>query len=247
MGTNLLQEPLIGALVVNYRDITVRKEAEITLERHRQQIETLNEQLRRAMRETHHRVRNNLQMIAAIADMQVMEGTETIPTHAMERIGSQVRALAAVHDILTFQAREGGEASYVPARDVLGKLTELLRQSAGRREIREELDDVLLTARQGTSLAVVANELILNALKNGPRDVQVAFRLRGREAVLTVEDSGPGFPDGFDPAVAANTGLELVRNIARWDLSASLAFGNRPEGGGLVTLVMPLDAESVAA
>lgn len=233
--------------VASFTDVTAHRERELTLQRRQSEVQALNEQLRRAMRETHHRVRNNLQIIAAIADMQVMEGSATIPVEEVQRIGSQVRVLAAVHDLLTYQAREGGEALYVPARDVLQKLVELLQQSAGSRQIRAELDDVLLTARQGTSLAVVANELILNALKNSDSDVTVSFRLNDGHAELKVLDQGAGFPEWFDPILQAHTGLELVGHIARWDLSAEVRFGNAPEGGGVVTLLMPLDTGAVPA
>ncbi len=199
------------------------------------------------MLETHHRVRNNLQMIAAIADMQVMEGGDTIPTEEVQRIASQVQALAAVHDILTEQAREGGEAHTLSARQVLEKLVELLRETAGVRQIHAECDEIYVSARQGSSLAIIANELILNALKNSPGPVLVSFRIEEGQAVLRVEDSGAGFAESFDPVSSSSTGLELVRNVARYDLNARLHFGNGPEGGGLVTMTMPIQTESVAA
>ncbi len=55
-----------------------------------------------------------------------------------------------------------------------------------------------------------------------------------------MDDSGPGFPADFDPIMQANIGLELVHNVARWDLQADVRFENQPQGGGRVSLSIPL-------
>src|SRR5205823_5741470 len=127
----------------------------------------LNERLRRAMQETHHRVRNSLQLIAALTDMQAYEETGGGTAEEFQRIGGQVRALAAVHDILTHQAGEDGEANDLSAKEVLEKLAGLLRETLQARRLETEIEDIRLSARQGTSLAVVTNELVTNALKYG--------------------------------------------------------------------------------
>ncbi|HZO91258.1 MAG TPA: PAS domain S-box protein [Chthonomonadaceae bacterium] len=214
---------------------------------HLQEIAALNERLRRAMRETHHRVRNSLQLIAALADMPAPEGMEMVPVEELRRLGSQVRALAAVHGILTQQASEGGEANYVSAHEILSQLMELLRQTAPGAHIQADIEEFRLSARQASSLAIVVNELITNALKYGQGEVQIRFHIVADRAVLEVMDNGPGFSEDFDPRIAQNTGLALVDHIARWDLNAEVCFGNRPGGGGQVMVTMPAITESIPA
>ncbi len=79
--------------------------AEGALRRHQAEIELLNVRLQRAMLETHHRVKNNLQVIAALVEMQ---GYSESPLGAtsIRRINTHVRALATIHDLLTQQAKD---------------------------------------------------------------------------------------------------------------------------------------------
>jgi PAS domain S-box-containing protein len=221
-------------------DITERKEAEVRLRAHQKQIEELNGRLRSAMAETHHRVRNNLQFISALADMQIMMDRESVPVSEVRRIGSQVQALAAVHDLLTTEAKTNAGADRLWADDVLAKLAGLLQQTVGKRAVAVRADRVSISGRQASAIVVIANELIINAIKNSDADVEVHFRADGIEAHMSVLDSGPGFPEAFDPKLNANTGLELVHQLSVWDLQGDVQFTNRPEGGACVTLRLPL-------
>jgi two-component sensor histidine kinase/succinate dehydrogenase hydrophobic anchor subunit len=207
----------------------------------------LNQRLQRAMTETHHRVRNNLQIICALADMQVISGDETVPVSEVKRISSQVQALAAVHDILTRESKADAAADTVSASEVLTSLAGLLQQTVSGRAIRVSADDSRITGRQASAVVVVANELILNALKNSESDVEVEFRIVEGAARLVVRDGGAGFPDGFEPARDANTGLELVQQVSTWDLQGSVRFDNLQGGGGCVTVEIPMDAAAPCA
>lgn len=222
------------------REIAERKQAEQEIIRHQHSIEALNQRLQRAMTETHHRVKNNLQVIAAMIDMYLIDGAFQIEAEEIRKLGIHVQTLAALHDLLTQEAREDGQAHYIPVREVLVRLIEMLQQTIGARRIRPHLTDLRLSSRQGTSLALIANELISNAIKYSAGDIEVDFMLECRQAVLCVSDTGQGFPDDFNPVAAANTGLELVSNLSRWDLDGHLQFSNRAQGGACVTLSFPL-------
>jgi PAS domain S-box-containing protein len=223
------------------RSITDRLQAEAETAQHLAEIETLNVQLRRAMTETHHRVRNSLQIISALVDLEAPEPDASVGVEQFLRIGGHVRALAAVHDLLTEQAKLDSTASDLSARDLLRKLVELIRLMAGDRRIEAQVEEARLSIQQGSSLAVITHELMTNAVRYGRSVVEVRFHVRGDSATLEVLDDGPGFPVGFDPVESGNTGLELISQIAVWDLRASeVRFGAQPQGGGLVTLSFPL-------
>ncbi len=212
------------------------------------QVQALNEQLKRAMRETHHRVRNNLQIIAGLIESEVGGGEQMVPARELRRIAGHVHALAAVHDLLTEQAKQVSTATDISAREVLEKLGSLVQHTSAASHIQVKAEDIRLTARQGTSLAIVAHELLTNAAKYGAGTVDLRLRVHDGLATLEVADDGPGFPPGFRAEDAANTGLDLVCHIARWDLRAQeIQFGNRPEGGGIVTLTIPLSYGDVPA
>ncbi|HZT42964.1 MAG TPA: MASE1 domain-containing protein [Chthonomonadaceae bacterium] len=217
------------------------------IKRYQAHIEALNEQLRRAMLETHHRVKNNLQIIASMIDMQLMQDTETLPVKEIERLASHVRTLAIVHELLTHEAKESGQAHAVAAREILEKLLSLLQQTAPEREIRACLEDTLLPIREATSLALVTNEIVHNAIKHGRGPVEVHFTVRDDAATLAVSDDGPGFPDGLTPSSTDTTGLALVESLSRWDLRGATRYTNRPEGGARCEVIFSVSSPSAPA
>lgn len=221
-------------------EILERQRAEKVLARHQAHIQKLNERLRRSMTETHHRVKNNLQVIASMLDMRLMEGEETIPIEEIRRLGIHVRTLAAVHDLLTQESKEDGQANSLHACPILNQLLPMLQETAEGRTIQFAVDDVRLSARQGTSLALVVNELVSNAIKYGKGTIDVNFAVVEEKAVLKVCDDGPGFPPDFDPIQAAHTGLDLIEHLSHWDLGGKTYYQNRKEGGACVRIEIPI-------
>jgi PAS domain S-box-containing protein len=219
-------------------DITERKRREA-------QIEALNVRLRRAMTETHHRVKNNLQLMSALIDMQRQEKRETAPVSELERLSQNIQALGVIHEILTEEAKADGDAALISSAAVLERLLPMLQRTLAGRRLEFAVDDVKLPGRKATSLALITNELISNAVKHGKGAIDVKFRVVDRTATLTVCDDGAGFPANFDARLAANTGLELIENIARWDLGGAPAYTNRPQGGACVIIAFPVSYSGV--
>jgi two-component sensor histidine kinase len=224
----------------------LRTGREELLER-QEQVQALNVRLRRAMAETHHRVKNNLQIISALTEMQAEDDEHPVPASALHRVRNHVQTLATVHDILTRGARESGEVEMLQTREALDKLGPLLATIVGDRHIVFNVDELELPIRQGTSLVVLINELVSNAAKHGAGDIVLGLRAVGDQAELTVRDDGPGFPQGFDPKRHASTGLELIDSLGRWDLGGDISFCNNPGGGACVTVTFPLKAAPTAA
>lgn len=225
-----------------------RRVAETQLE-HQDEIQNLNTRLQRAMTETHHRVKNNLQVIAAMIDMQAgdYEEEQAVPLDKFLQLKTHIHTLSIVHDLLTHSVKEGEDIQRVSAKAVLERLLPMLQQTAGRGRVHYDVEDASLTSKQCVALSLIANELVSNALKHGDRETFVTFRVENNSAILTVEDDGAGFAEGFDPLRAANTGLELVHSLVRSDLQGAYQFGNRPQGGGQVTITfaLPQDSEPV--
>jgi len=193
------------------------------------------DRLEHAVRETHHRVKNNLQVVAALLDLKLMESGATIERADLERLVSQIRAMAAVHEFLS----EDKPGLDTRASRVFERLIPMLQSSWGIR-CTVETDEAALSLKQGTALALALNELVSNAAKHGARAVEIRFRTVGARCRLEVVDDGPGFPAGFSPETHAHTGLELVKALAQWDLQGRIAIGNRPQGGGCVVLEFPM-------
>ena len=221
------------------QDITVQKEAE-------QHIAALNAQLRLAMKESFHRIKNNLQLVATLIDTQSLDNQGALPPARVEQVIGQIRTLADVHNLLTQSVREGGQAPFVSAKVLVGNLCDLLAKVAGERSLQCEIADVTLPHRQGTALALIINELIQNALRHGAGAVRIRLevdgelQIDGKQVSLQVEDSGRGFPPHFDPDQDAQTGLQLVQDLTASDLNGRLCYENQQEGGARVRVDFPV-------
>jgi PAS domain S-box-containing protein len=210
------------------------------LKQREREIEELNERLHRAMTETHHRVKNNLQVISALMDMQVTHGEDVVSVSEIRRLGQHIRALATIHDLLTRTVRATGEGEVISAKEALEQMMPLILAVAGDRPVRCEVAEVRLPMRQGTALAVLVNELVSNAVKHGQGAIELTLQADGETIRLEVSNDGPGFPSGFDSKTSANTGLELIESLIRWDLQGTVTYENRPDGGARVVVTFPL-------
>jgi len=206
--------------------------------------EALNTKLQRAMQETHHRVKNNLQVVSALAEMQIDEDNPSVPTSALQRIVAHVRSLAALHDLLTQRARGHLGEETLDTQLSLNKLLPLLQTSIGGRSLHYEIAPVALPLNKSASLSLLISELVSNAVKHGAGGITISLLRAGADARLMVRDEGEGFPDGFDARTAAHTGLDLVLSLALHDLRGQVAFANSAEGGGCVTITFPIPPES---
>lgn len=244
-------------------DISARKAAEAALQHNfdalqqaHAEIEDLNVRLRRAISESHHRIKNNLQVLSAIMDIQMAAGPETLPLSALQRLQQQVRSLAVLHDLLTLESKAGSALDTVPARAMMDRLLPLWQSVMGERRLVAQIAEARLTMKQASAFILLVNELLSNAVKHGKGDVAVnlavdASRSQAGDLVegqniarLEVGDDGPGFPADFDPKQAASTGLELIESLARWDLRGEIAYENRVEGGARVVVRFPLSSSA---
>jgi PAS domain S-box-containing protein len=94
---------LMDLLALQAADFLQRIQQEKQLSAHLAEIEDLNARLQRAMSESHHRIKNHLQMLAALVEMQTGE-SETVPRSAMIRLNQNIRSLASLHDFLTLES-----------------------------------------------------------------------------------------------------------------------------------------------
>ncbi len=207
-----------------------------------EEIHALNTRLRRSMRETHHRVKNNLQVISAMIEMQVLEhnAEKTVPLEEFERLKAHVHTLSIVHDLLTLNLKEEESAQFISTKAILEKLLPMLQRTAWKQSVRYFAEEVELTSKQCIALSLVLNELVSNSLKHGKKQAEVFFKVDEGSATLAVYDDGAGFPEDFNPKTAANTGLELVESLVHTDLQGTIQFSNQSQGGGKVVVTFPL-------
>lgn len=202
--------------------------------------------------EMHHRVRNNLQTVAALLSMQARRGNQEAWTGHLHEAVNRIGSIAAVHDLLS---REdiGHTTVAAVAREVADEASATLAPDSVKLTFDVPERGVTVSSRQATVLALLINELLANAILHG-----MAGRQRGHigiqaerapdrdEIVLRVQDDGVGPPDGFDLESSAGLGLTIARTLVRADLHGAITTSRNETGGTTVTITFPRGAKEGA-
>jgi PAS domain S-box-containing protein len=250
-------EGYIGSCV----DVTPSREAHAAIsrfnveleERVRQRTIELDAALKEKeilLKEVHHRVKNNLQVISSLLSLQARQFRDlTFPEasqvhDALSDCQGRVRSIALVHEKLY----QTSDLSRVDFGSYLGALVQMIMASASDSlQVRVELEvqSVRLRVDQAIPCGLLVHELVTNALKHAfpeGRRGKVYVEL-GREwpsrLRLVVRDDGVGMPAHLAPERSPSLGLELVRTLARQlrgELTVDREYGTRfrllfPEGG----------------
>ncbi|MCC6188339.1 MAG: GAF domain-containing protein [Anaerolineales bacterium] len=189
------------------------------------------------VREMHHRIKNNLQTVAMLLRMQASGGSGLTAQDVLQIGVNRILSIAAVHEVLS---QEGFRL--VNVKDVTERIAQTVAQNMLRPglhvQISVEGEPVTLPSRAATSLALVINELLQNALEHAFVD-RTAGRVlitlgQGRgELVVEVGDDGVGLPAGQPQSL----GLEIVETLVRDDLHGRLAFNASAAGTHVIVRV----------
>jgi PAS domain S-box-containing protein len=184
------------------------------------------------LKEIHHRVKNNLQIIYSLLNMQARQLPDAAGLAALRESQSRIRTMALIHERLYMS----NNLSEVNLKDYLPLLARELYSTFGADpgRIRLELDvaDVKLGVDSAIPCGLLLNELVSNALKHGfPGGRRGILRIEAGAAPdgkvrLVVRDTGVGLPKGFDIRAARTLGLQLVRTLAD-QLRGTLEVGRR--------------------
>src|SRR5215470_6379864 len=200
------------------------------------------------IREIHHRVKNNLQTVAALLRLQARRMRVPEAAGALEEAVRRVGSIALVHETLSHATAEAVEFDDI-ARQIAATAGEL---SAPEARITPVLTGTfgVLSASVATPLALALNELLHNAVQHGlalpggPATgmLEVSAGRTGDRLTVIVSDNGTGFPDGFELESTTSLGLQIVRTLVVGELGGTLAISARPGGGTSVRLDLPLPA-----
>jgi two-component system, chemotaxis family, CheB/CheR fusion protein len=226
------------------QDITKRKEQEDQLRRSLEEKSGL-------VREIHHRVKNNLQMIVSLLSLHASHAEDPELTMVFEETEGRVRAIARIHERLY-------ASDDLTTVEIGGYLTGLAQElisihgiSPDGLRLHVETDEILMHIEKAVPVGLIANELILNSLKHGLPDgvgdlnVKLSSsRVDGASpwAELRVEDSGPGLPVDLVLSEAESMGYQLIHLLVR-QLRGNLE--RLPGPGARIAVRFPLTLEQV--
>ncbi|MEX0666213.1 MAG: sensor histidine kinase [Acidimicrobiia bacterium] len=234
-ATPLIEDERVSGVLLLVRDVTDL--------RHRDRILMSKDA---TIREIHHRVKNNLQTIAALLRLQGRRLESKEAQDAIEESERRVRSMAIVHETLS---RDMGDV--VLFADVVRPLVRVVEETVSTPELRLtfEVDGDAgdLPGEVATPLALVLNELMQNAVDHafprsagGPAEgrVQIHLAREGDELLVDVADNGVGLPSGFVLDERKGLGLSIVHALVTGELNGSIEL--RDDQGTRVHLRIPL-------
>jgi two-component system, sensor histidine kinase PdtaS len=201
-----------------------------------------------AIREVHHRVKNNLQTISSLLRLQARRDDDQQSRSALLEAERRIRSIAVVHEVLSREP--GDEVDFSGIVESIVTMVEEQSLLTNEIELMVSGDLGVLSTDVATPLAIVIAELLMNAVEHAFLDLDegvpglVALRLTndGAWATAEVRDNGRGLPDNFSVEVPTSLGLSIVRDLVRNQLRGSIAMTAAPDGNGgtVVTVRVPV-------
>jgi two-component sensor histidine kinase len=196
------------------------------------------------IREIHHRVKNNLQTVAALLRLQARRTNNAEGREALNESVRRVSSIALVHDALSMSVDEEVNLDQVVDR-ILPIMNDVASVDAPIRIVR--MGDLgVLDADRATALIMVITELVQNALEHAydPATDQGHVSIRAERSArwldVVVHDDGRGLPEGFSLEKSDRLGLQIVRTLVAAELDGSLGMHDVATGGTDVVLRVPL-------
>ncbi len=197
------------------------------------------------IREIHHRVKNNLQTVAALLRLQARRTAIPEASRALAESVRRVNSIALVHETLSASVDELADFD-----ELADKVLPAIGDGAtaeSRAKVRRDGSFGTLPAALATPLVLVLTELVHNALAHAFDDpgqvgeVTVIAERAAETLRVVVADDGRGLPPGFDLDRSDGLGLQIVRTLLESELDSSLDIRARPGGGteAVMKLLLP--------
>ncbi len=211
--------------VWQYQDVTAEKQTESKIKSSLQEKEVL-------LKEIHHRVKNNLQVISSLLSLQFNQITDEQALQVLAESQNRLRAMALIHERLY----KSEDLARIDFPGYVENLTDFLvrtyQSASGRIKMRLELEQVPLNIDAAIPCGLIINELVSNSLKyafSNNQEGEILVRLRKQrngEILLVIRDDGVGMKEGFDLKNAPSLGLKLVHSLVK-QLGGGVEYKNK--------------------
>lgn len=199
--------------------IAVLKNAVTQRRANKQQAEAL-QQKEVLMKEIHHRVKNNLQVIGTLLELQVNNVTDQGAKDAMTESMTRVHSISLIHQQLYQNEHMASiELSRFTAT-LMEQLSAVFKKPGQNITFINEIPELFLDIDTGVPIGLILNELITNSFKyafagNDGARIEVRISHTGKSYEMAYRDSGPGLPADIDPDKSKSLGLRLIRSLSR--------------------------------
>jgi len=201
-----------GGRIEHYYDITTRKQAQDKLTASLKEKEVL-------LKEVHHRVKNNMQVISSMLSLQSQHITDKASLEMFQESQNRIRSMALIHEKLYTSE----DLAHIDIASYIHSLTHQLITTyhtlASRVNMDIAITDIFLTITTAIPCGLIINELVTNALKHAfPHQqkgtITISMTPSNKDSlILTVSDTGVGFPEGIDFRNTTTLGMQLVTSL----------------------------------
>jgi len=198
-------------------------------------LERKNKLLQLLIEEAHHRIKNNLQMVSGLLQLEVDKAAAGSSREFLRTAIARIQAIAQVHNLLSEEMPEKVDA-HALITTIIHTLINSAPGARGSPQVTVDVEHLWLGADQAVPLALIVNELVSNSFLHGHVPVGQALhakvQCRQQEGLvaLIVEDNGGGFADGKDWRECEGQGMSIVAQLAQVNLRGQLEIGSRDGG-----------------
>jgi len=191
------------------------------------------------IREVHHRVKNNLQILSSLLSLQITTLNNESPMQVLEEAQTRIMAIAAVHESLSDNGQLGKISIGEPVRRLIEGLDALYDDNV---QVALTIDPIHLTINQATLLCLVLNEIVSNSHKHSfidhkgdDKQIFIEIKEEKNNVILSISDNGSGFGIGRDRLISDGSdhslGFILIKNLVEQQLRGQW---NVKQFGGLI-------------
>lgn len=225
---------LLGVPLCTFFIATIFERAKETSFRILQENQALlisNEEKDLLIKEIHHRVKNNLQIISSLVNLQIDEISDKKTIDILNVTKNRIYSLSLIHQKL-FTGNNTGTVNF---KDHIVDLIKYQRNTFPIIDYSVKGINVDLSLDQATPLSLIASELIMNSFKHafdGPRKPELSILIskkEGDKCELKIKDNGKGLPENFDLQTSSSLGMEIVKSLII-QIDAEINYNSSKEG-----------------
>lgn len=230
----IIEHGKVKGAVVSFQDITERKNSEKMIKDSLKEKDIL-------IKEIHHRVKNNMQIISSMLNLQSNNVDDERALRTLRDSQNRIQSMAIIHEKLY----RSGDLSGIKLDEYIKDLVNHLETShnilSDNIIIKQKIDDVFLGIDTAITIGLIINELLSNIFKHaftktGRGIVEITYQSRGEmPSILSIKDNGKGFPKEFNFEQTESLGLQLVSTLVK-QLNGTIKLNRNPGTEFIISL-----------
>lgn len=202
-------------------------------------VNDMNEK-KQLLRETFHRLKNNLQIIASLINLQLSSIKDEKAAEKLKDVRNRIKAISLVHE----KINKPYEAAFLNVKDYVNELVSSLRNYIPTKTqvvFKIDMDDALIGIDQAVNIGLLINELVSNSIKHAFGDMQsgevfISLKFDDEKALMIIQDNGSGLSSGIDWNNSETLGFQLITSFAM-QLHGDISIENND--GTKVLIIFP--------